>query len=363
MKMDKIVERKRMVKETDGTQEERKKNSPAGILAVKKSIFTAFALLAAWTLTGCSLATEAGNRISGGDRLVGVFVTTEYVDVVDWDHADASALMKGEVSVRDREKICGSFDQEKSEYVFDGLEGYSLGMMYLKSDDGEEYLASAVSDCIGEVNLNMGDMENTCSGVLYFDRTQIGSEYVTYEDESWKEIYKGQDVVVNQVIQEDGSEAYELCTDGKELHLYANAVYETGDGQLYLVPNSGVQVSTAAGNASMTLTDTAVFSSDGEHTETRNTIAVTYRGVSPAESVKFSWQDENGKVIKEKVYEADRIPSSIKWEKNTAYIIAALQNGDGTADYNLIGRDDESYTLHLTAASLILKNVEVAVER
>ena len=296
---------------------------------MKKTVHSAVSVillagLVTGLLTACSLAAEDGVLENGGDRLVGMFLTTEYVDTVDWDSVDVSAMMDGKTGSGGEKKIYGTFDQEQGEYVFEGLEGYSLGVMKLKDKDGEAYFASVASDCFSDVKLNMSDQENTCSGILYFDQTRIRSG---------------------------------------GLILYGNAVYEIQDGTVYLIPGTGVQITDVEGDWFVTLSDTATEVNNGKKTETKNTFQATYRGVCPVQAVKFSWQDENGKVLKEEIYEADEIPAFIKWGENTAYIIAALQNGDGTADYNLIGRDDESCTLHLTADSLILKNVEVAVER
>ena len=317
-------------------------------------------------LTACSLAAEDGDSQTGGDRLVGMFLTTEYVDTVDWDRVDISSVTKGGTVYGSEEKIYGTFDQEQGEYIFEGLEGYSLGVMKMKSDDGQSHLATAASDCFTDVKLSMGDRENICSGILYYDQTQIGSDYELYKDESYKEIYEGQDIVVNNVIQEDGSEIYEVCADGKELRLYGNAVYETRDGTVYLVPDSGVQVGADGGDLSVTLSDTATEVDNGKKTEMKNTFQATYRGGCPTQAVKFTWQDKDGKVLKEEGYAEDEIPASIKWGEKTAYILVKLQKADETAEYDLIREDDETYMLYTageSADSLILQSTEMTVER
>lgn len=295
---------------------------------MKKTVYLAVsAFLLVSLLTSCSLAAEDGISENGGDRLVGMFLTTEYVDTVDWDYVDISALMEDGTVSGGEEKIYGTFDEEQGEYVFEGLEGYSLGVMKLKDKEGEAYLASVASDCFSDMKLNMGDRENTCSGVLYFDQTQI---------------------------------------DGKELHLYGNAVYETQDGTVYLVPGSGVRITDAGGDWSVTLSDTVTEVNNGKKTEMKNTFQATYRGACPVQSVKFSWQDKNGKTLKEESFAADEIPSSIKWGKETAYILVALQKTDKTAEYDLIREEDETYTLYTEKEpenSLILGSTAVEVER
>lgn len=278
-------------------------------------------------LTACSLAAEDGTSENGGDRLVGMFLTTEYVNTVDWNSVDVSALMDGGTISGSEEKIYGTFDQEQGEYIFEGLEGYSLGVMKMKSDDGENYLATAASDCFTDVKLNLEDRENICSGVLYFDQTQISSQ---------------------------------------ELRLYGNAVYETRDGTVYLVPGSGVQLSGAGGDCSVTLSDTVTEVDNGKKTETKNTFQATYRGVCPIQAVKFTWQDKDGKVLKEESFAADEIPSSIIWEKETACILVTLQKTDKTAEYDLIREEDETYMLYTEKEpgnSLILGSKAVEVKR
>ncbi len=367
MKIHKIAERKLTVKEVNGKKAERNNNSPALVPAVKKSRSIVFAVLAAFILTACSLATEEGNHISGGDRLVGLFITTEYLDTFDWDKVDAADLLDGTVTGRNDRKIYGSFDREKSEYIFEGLEGYSLGIVYVESEDEDcqaDYILGIASRCLTDVNRSMGDKDNTCSGVLCYDQTQIGSEYIIYEDESYKDIYKDKDIVVHNVVQENGSEVYEICTDGKELALYANPVYETEDGQIYLVSeNGGMMVNAYGGDFTTTISDTTSVTDNGKKNETKNTIEVTYRGAVPALSLKFSWYDKDGKILKESSFQSEKIPESIRWGEETAYILVTLEKTDGTVDYKLIGTEDESYQVYLPSDSLVLESRMVEVER
>lgn len=299
---------------------------------MKKTVHSAVSVillagLVTGLLTACSLAAEDGVLENGGDRLVGMFLTTEYVDAVDWDYVDIAALMEDGTVSGGEEKIYGTYDEAQGEYVFEGLKGYSLGVMKLKDKDGEVYLATVASDCFSDVKLNMGDEENTCSGILYFDQTQIGSE---------------------------------------ELHMYGNAVYETQDETVYLVPGSGVRITDAGGDCSVTLSDTVTEVDNGKKTQMKNTFQATYRGACPVQAVKFSWQGKDGKVLKEEYFAADEIPSSIKWGKETAYILVTLQKTDKTAEYDLIRGEDETYMLYTEKEpenALILESIAVEVEQ
>lgn len=187
----------------------------------KQCLGLLFTVLSVFLLTACSLATEEGNRISGGDTLIGVFVTTEFVDTFNWDTVDARAIMNGELVSANKGRIYGSYDQEKEQFVFEGLEGYSLGSVIIKENhesnhsvnvivkgDENSYCHGIASDSFDEVNFDYTGEGFSCSGNLYYDWTQIGSDYQIYKDESYKEDYP--DAVVNHITDEDGSEAYEV---------------------------------------------------------------------------------------------------------------------------------------------------------
>lgn len=317
-------------------------------------------------LSSCSLATEDGDQISGEDTLVGVFVTTEYVDTVDWDTMDVGALVDGKLISSSDGKIPGSFDEENGQFVFEGLEGFSLGSIAIKNQENPEdfYQCSIASDCFDMVRQDYMDQVYSCSGSLYYDITRVGSEYRVYQDTSYKKEYPNADV--DHIVDEDGSESYEVLIDGEALTFYTNPVYETEQGQIYLAAGQGMRVSGTGvketeAQCSMTVSETAATTEHGERSETVNTIKVTYSGKAPVQSVTFSLCSGSGKVLEKESYQADAIPDSIRWKDGTAYILVSLQKTDGTEEYDLIHKDDRSYSVYLQSDSLILKCVEVEI--
>lgn len=320
-------------------------------------------ILASTQLTACRLAAEEGEIISGEDRLAGIFITTEYVDTFDLDDIDTKALMKGELVREGDGRVCGSFDEEQGEFVFADLQGYSLGSVVLSKEWGD-YYCGVSSDCFSEVKLNYVNQGYSCFGTLHYDVTQIGSEYQIYRDESYKKDYP--DAVVHNIIDEDGSDAYEVLTDGKELTLYGNPVYETAQGQMYLIPGNGIRLSGTGETqvdreCSVDFSETATTKKEGTISESTNTVKIVYRGAVPLQTITFSWCSGSGKVLEKMHYAADAIPDSVKWKDGTAYILVSLKKTDGTEEYDMIRKGEESYPVYLPSDSLILKCMEIKI--
>ena len=175
------------------------------------------------SLTGCQLAkVESGSQ----DRLVGAFITTEYLDLMDMeaylnDHLDdvkkgGEILVDGDTRAYE-ERIYGvnqSDDPEHPDYTFPGLEG--IAIYYIPVDAGEEsYWTSSTAE---EAQLYTA-----------FNLSNDMDEIVVTAD-----LY--------------------VSADGGLHSFYANPIYQTAEGELYLISGTGISGEMSADGTQMNQT-------------------------------------------------------------------------------------------------------------
>lgn len=194
----------------------------------RKLIFVAVVLLQMLCFSGCKLALPEQETIavSGGDRLCGIYMTTQYLDIPfegDGRIYGTLHMSRGENEVTD----CA--------VVFEDIEGY--GMYCLNGEDENGTLYS-YADC-DELFLPKAHSAVTDEG------TEDTMEAVVY-------------------VTENAAETY-----------YFNPVYQTKDGNVYVTQGSGM--------SSNSLVDGASFSHSVD-----NTLTVAENGKVKKESTKFT---------------------------------------------------------------------------
>ena len=127
------------------------------------AILTAIAAL----LCGCSLArSDMDASAASRDRLIGVYITTEYIDLFDLEGyigANASALSGGSIGEADAEQYNGRLYAElvDERYVFPGVDGFAFFMATTEHEYGTSY--SNYTDegvCGGKIAVNTNDNED-----------------------------------------------------------------------------------------------------------------------------------------------------------------------------------------------------------
>ena len=102
------------------------------------AILTAIAAL----LCGCSLArSDMDASAASRDRLIGVYITTEYIDLFDLEGyigANASALSGGSIGEADAAQYNGRLYAElvDERYVFPGVDGFAFFMATTEHEYG-----------------------------------------------------------------------------------------------------------------------------------------------------------------------------------------------------------------------------------
>lgn len=257
---------------------------------MRKTILAAMAALMILTmLGGCQLAVSSEEMNPGADRLCGVFVTLDYIDISfedqeielppNWNGDSGNIVFpEGRIYATRIEEENGHID-----YTFDGIEGFRLFSVKTDSLDGlGSYSSSFGDDALQDGNFSLSDEEVNISGTIYYD--------------------------VHSPL----------------FSIFANPVYQTPDGQVYMTSGSGIsfggeQSEGSGGSTSLSATTTETI--DGEETSHTTKVEIKIKALNTNKKVVLKQMDGDDEIIAQTEFTQDDIPESIKIEKDTAYMI------------------------------------------
>lgn len=299
---------------------------------IKKAALIICILMAALHLGACQLAKEDGISAGENDRMVGVFVTQEYLDLFDFEsyfNDNAASLMKGGdvmIGDADSEKYGGRiyatlkhgtvtsesgevFDTQ--DYVFEGVEGVPFFLATMGAENGEGYISTSTSEALHDIHVTHGD--NT---ILE------GTIYVTPKDK-------------NSIIG-----------------MYVNPVYQSADGRVYLTSGTGISFSGDMGEgqeASQTITTTEKTTDENGNIvelsfEAKIKMAVKY----PTTSVAILEMGKGNEVLSSIEYSVVDLPADYSARRDTEFIILEerTKNSEGeNIKRRIFEKDSSSFTV------------------
>ncbi len=298
-----------------------------------RKLFASLLLMGALLLlTGCQLASDRGE--SSQDQLVGVFITTEYLDLMDvqayvsdhqndWENrprtvAGDTSAYQGRLYAEDVSK-----DPQRPDYRFPGIEGVPVYCVPLPEPDESDVYCWTPSEA----------------------------------PEAWT--HYGYTV-------EDGGESMvltsELCVaaqDGEQ-NFYANPIYRTEAGEIYLMSGSGVGQSgrsTEKVGSALTLTaaETVEVALRGEATRYRCEVKATVTFADPVEKDVLIQMDGNDQVLGREEFLPGQAPAEFAPARDTAYLILEThrqsKSGEQTVERSLYDRADEVFTTYQVGES------------
>ena len=271
-------------------------------------VFAAFlAVFILFTLTGCQLALEDMGGANNQDRLIGVLVTDEYLDLFDMEgyindnfnkhsgggflNIDASnSKYQGRIyatlATRTLKDDTGNTIDTR-EFVFDNVNGIAyFSATVPATEDEESFITSgsdeAVSD--GHMSIHYGDNENKTSleGTIY-----ISISHVTKTR-------------------------------------YINPVYQSSDGSVYATTGNGIMLAGEQGEGSVysqTLEATTTVTENGKSKSESVTIKISLSLMIPPEQILVLQMDENSSIISRREYRPGKLPDTLTPEKDTEYIM------------------------------------------
>lgn len=265
------------------------------------------------------------------DRLVGVFITTEYLDLFDSeryvnDNAD-KVLSGGEIGSSDRAQYQGRLyaklvdepytDPETGEtattkkFVFDGIEGISYFSARYTDESGTQYLGAGDDDAISDAH----------TGLHYTD----AGDGIDMKGTIYVSASKGSDV------------------------FYCNPVYQTAAGEVYLVSGQGVSYGgelSAGMSGSQALKEEQTVTIDGKSETVSSSIEVSFCFMDTPIGTSILQFDRDGSIVAREDYAAGALPAEITASPDTEYIIAEtrMSSADGkeTVTRELFRQDDET---------------------
>ncbi len=282
-------------------------------------------------LSGCQLAREDAGLSNREDRLIGVFLTTEYLDLWDFEgylNDNIKSFSGGEI------KMDGPMEQyqgrlyaelrpktltnpetgEKTvteEYIFPGIEGIPyFAARVPDTAERQGYITSGSDEAIsdGHMYLNYGDKED--STVLN------GTVYVS---------------------------------PGSGSTYYFNPVYQSEDDRVYALSGSGLSTGgiQSEGEVFSRTLDASYTSTENGKTKSESiSVKVSINVMFPPEEITILQMDADSAVVSRREYAPEEIPESITPEANTEYIIVEIRKthpSDSTfITRKLYGRDVES---------------------
>ena len=272
-----------------------------------KSLFELSVIFMAFTASGCTLAVPEAGTDGNGDRLIGAFITSEYLDLYDMegylnDHA-ASLMNNSSITIgndsRYEGKLVATVDKEgaqsSSEWKisFGDIKGEYILMPVTEDEDGNTSVGNLCSDGVGDpyLNYNVTDDGETqeISATVY--QVSGKSEHTQY---------------VNPVFQKENGEIYAMAGNG-----YSNGV-------------GGSEGNTMAATLSGETTTVENGKTKTEGCKVTVQFATMYK---PVRTIIYQMNEAN-QVLKQTAYKPSEVPDSLRVEADTAYILAEIRKED-----------------------------------
>lgn len=282
---------------------------------MKHKIYAALVcVLGIFMLTGCRLARENADDTTPEDKLVGVFITTEHLDLFDFE----GYLSDNFTNVKD------------GEIVLDGDTEKYQGRLY-----AELKAKTLTNEETGEI-IETEEYVFPVAGISFFSATvPPKGEFESY-------ITSVSDPAIS-----DGHIDYKVSDEGESIVLtgtiyaspdklsrtyYFNPVYQSADGRVYAVTGSGFMCDggfeSEGGLYSQTLDAEITSVENGKSKTDSVSVTISLSIMFATEKIAVLQMDQNSSILFEAAYAPDEMPESISVQKDTAYIIVETHKRD-----------------------------------
>lgn len=304
---------------------------------MNKRIF-ALLLAALMLLSGCQLAQPDAREEKQRDRMVGVFITTDYLDLFDMEAylKDHSNLLSGGTIAPEDDftyanRIYAKHIEQISEtgtfvrYIFEDLEGIVAAAYLVKPNGGvlESYWMSDVTEGICDVSLTHNSRDD------------------------------GEDHSITGTIY--------LSPEFPDPCFYFNPIYQTEEGDVYLVAGQGMAFDSDPGiNATHTLNESTTYTVNGETRSYTAESKITMKSIEPAEKIVVLFMDEESQEISRNEYAAEVLPEEITPAAGTAYLLVEEHTAQSLRR-TLYQQDDRYVSVFLALENYICINQQISI--
>ena len=263
-------------------------------------------ILAVCMLVGCQLASEEKTEDPYQDKLVGVFVTFEPMelgfDIEGWIKDNGitdGAEISMEESLQYQEKLPVTLSDEG--WIVPGHEGISVGRYW-----NGEYWTGFSGEGICEMNSNIAAGDD------------------------------GDNIKVEGTVYFPADAEVMLCT---------NPVYQTPEGEFYVVQGQSFHSNVGTGSMSQSVRDEKTWTQDGTAYTFCAEFKTTVQGVALAEKVVLVWMTADHAEVSRAEYDPDALPESVTPAEGAAYLIVEEIAGENITR-KLYQPEDEHITVY-----------------
>ena len=243
------------------------------------------------------------------DRLIGVFISTEQLDLLDSESYFQNQGKIYAVLADDTYTNPETGETVKSnKYVFEGIEGIAyFSAIYTDEESGVQYWKTVGDDTVSDAHTNIGN-NIEIKGTIYVSAS------------------KGPHV------------------------FYYNPVYQTSNGEVYLASiqdmnNDGEPSAGISGNHTIKEKQTVNINTDGKSKTISSSIEVSICFMDTPIGTSVLQFDKDGNIVAKDDYVAGELPSKITTSSDTEYIIVEThtksKDGKDTVTQELFQHDDK----------------------
>ncbi len=287
-----------------------------------KRIFIVFIIvLILLNITGCQLALEDKGESNIKDRLIGVLITDEYLDLFD---------LEG--------------------YLNDNINKFSGGGSIMIEGDNREYQGRlyatlttlTLTDEKGNTHETKEFAFDNVDGVAYFSATVPATE----EEESF--ITSGSDEAISDghMSIHHGDNEDKTSLEGTiyvsighaAKTRYINPVYQSLDGSVYATSGNGIMLAGEQGEGSaytQTLEETKTITENGKSKTISIRIKISLSIMLPPEKIIIIQMDKNSEIISKKEYLPGNLPDTLIPEADVDYIIVESYKRDSESNWKI----------------------------
>lgn len=289
-------------------------------------------LLTLLLLCGCQLAQPEESEVQTEDRLVGMLMTTEPLNIYPAE-VPLKTSLNGEITVDEEalqkerrlyatlvtETLTNDDGEatEHQEYIFTGIDA---PMLYttLMTDERGDYYSSNSTDGMADVHHGVG---------VHDDRDELTLSGTVY-----------------------------VWPSARDCTVHFNPVYQQQDGQVYAVDGSSFGFAVGEGNRSegevfrRKTEATSALTINGETTESYTVVDVAISVMFRPTAITVLQMDADGCVLHRAEYMAGQLPKTIAAEQQAAYLVVetAKKNSEGETvlTRELFDKSDEYLTAY-----------------
>ena len=314
------------------------KNASGRNFFCKKASAASLCLAAVLSLSGCSLALEEAQSQPGQDRLAGVFVTTEYIRQ---GTPEIEMNSQGEITFKETtEKVYGTLNRENDSsqppITFPGLEGYGLYCLEFPEKDFEG------------TGITVNDGEERM--VSYY----TGDDFFT-------------DLHFSSTDQEEGAEGSLYVSTDTSFNYFFNPVYQQKDGQVYLLPGTGISTDYFVDGQQYSHDTSQSISRnmDGKEETKSYRFKVSIVAADPPVDTELLFMSEDHQLLKslraaqlDALFEKE-VPE-LELSADVAYLILQQKTKDGTeSTHQLFDHGAETLTYMVPAENHMLRELQI----